>query len=629
MGRISGDDDGGRKPTDESSPQTQYLAGLDFANNSKEPPKKTPSATVPGHGASFIAGLDHETPSLSNNDLGNEGTDAGRMPPAIDDEHGGNDDGWFSSSFNKADFSIDAQWDTDGTTNWCVISRITDEDGYCHAGIVGGYTGGGDYQVERFSFVIDEDSGEMATLVFHEQGNLNVITGEEGDDLAPDPIAEEAANDASALFWYLHDQDTWENYELGLRSEKLEELLTLSEEPDNPFVQRTQDGGHDFLEIHSDHVDGTSDEEMKVMGALGFTRAPTLPIGDDDPDDEEDGDEKEQDDDDADPTGEEPPTLTTRETDKPNTTRVFQQQHSTAHEAVTPTPPPAPIHPVHVTVAAPPHKPTNWIALVIVAGLIMVGLMYAWHSLVAPPAAPEPSDIGQAATPAPTIAPDVATPPVVSAPLAPEPGASEPQDTLKATSNPSFDCAKAATLVENTICGDAILGELDRTLAEKFQRMREAGIGGDILTTTQRMWTKDRDQCTDGSCIADAYRNRLRALDEYMVGKAKTGEAGTSDAATAPPDTVKLISVIHDGGSMKARCSSLGEVANGECTVIGGSDKFTLMWPDASTHWYQWGPDGQTLIDVTGGNRECCYQLKRDDKGLAIIKDGEEVVRLW
>jgi uncharacterized protein len=279
--------------------------------------------------------------------------------------------------------------------------------------------------------------------------------------------------------------------------------------------------------------------------------------------------------------------------------------------------------PVHLAVTAQTHKSTNWIALVIATGLTLAGLMYAWRTLIAPQASLRVVSAEETTTPTPIVPHDLQPDSETLAPQGPQKTTPETQVTQTATSLPSFDCAMASTSTEQTICRDAVLGELDRTLAEKYQRMRDAGIGGDILTTTQRLWVSTRNACSDKACLADAYLSRILALTEYEVGKTQ------AIATEAPPAPDQLMSVIQRGGSMQARCSRDGRVADGTCTLIGGRDKFTLMWPDASAYWFQWGPDGQTLIDVTGGGKDCCYQLKQDDRGLSITKEGVEMMRLW
>jgi len=83
---------------------------------------------------------------------------------------------------------------------------------------------------------------------------------------------------------------------------------------------------------------------------------------------------------------------------------------------------------------------------------------------------------------------------------------------------PSFDCARATTWSEQTICGDDGLAMLDREMAAAFAtREGEVGdIGRQQLVAAQRAWLKTRDECRPESdpvgCLTNRYRDRIRVL---------------------------------------------------------------------------------------------------------------------
>lgn len=91
---------------------------------------------------------------------------------------------------------------------------------------------------------------------------------------------------------------------------------------------------------------------------------------------------------------------------------------------------------------------------------------------------------------------------------------------MLAVAQPSFDCAKASTLVETAICQDSELGALDGTLAEHYQALLNATSGDSarqVLKKAQRTWLAKRNQCGDRSCLVRAYRERLDALDVQVA----------------------------------------------------------------------------------------------------------------
>jgi|SRR5581483_6638121 len=68
-----------------------------------------------------------------------------------------------------------------------------------------------------------------------------------------------------------------------------------------------------------------------------------------------------------------------------------------------------------------------------------------------------------------------------------------------ASAAPSFNCKKAAGLVEKQICGSREFEPLDRDIAELYTRSL-AVLGktdADALREEQRAWVKERDECED------------------------------------------------------------------------------------------------------------------------------------
>ncbi len=82
---------------------------------------------------------------------------------------------------------------------------------------------------------------------------------------------------------------------------------------------------------------------------------------------------------------------------------------------------------------------------------------------------------------------------------------------------PSFDCRKAASRAEKTICADAALARLDSQMGRTWKRLLDAFDTEDAQQTQmkqdQRAWMARRDQCADADCIGKLYRARLSALD--------------------------------------------------------------------------------------------------------------------
>jgi uncharacterized protein len=83
----------------------------------------------------------------------------------------------------------------------------------------------------------------------------------------------------------------------------------------------------------------------------------------------------------------------------------------------------------------------------------------------------------------------------------------------------SFDCRKAATDAEKTVCGSALLGKLDDALSTNYRNMLtgDLGDGGKDLKREQKEWMHKRNACKSEKCLVDAYRSRVDEICNTAV----------------------------------------------------------------------------------------------------------------
>ena len=79
-----------------------------------------------------------------------------------------------------------------------------------------------------------------------------------------------------------------------------------------------------------------------------------------------------------------------------------------------------------------------------------------------------------------------------------------------ATSAPAFDCAKASTAIEKMIGADEELAALDRALGRLYSGVRSSDR--EQLFRSQADWLRERDRCSDRSCLIAEYDERLSDL---------------------------------------------------------------------------------------------------------------------
>lgn len=75
----------------------------------------------------------------------------------------------------------------------------------------------------------------------------------------------------------------------------------------------------------------------------------------------------------------------------------------------------------------------------------------------------------------------------------------------------SFDCTKGKTRVEQEICADRELSDLDERLAEVYE-FELALVDAAPIRAAQKAWLEARNRCRDKACIRQRYEERLPAL---------------------------------------------------------------------------------------------------------------------
>lgn len=101
-----------------------------------------------------------------------------------------------------------------------------------------------------------------------------------------------------------------------------------------------------------------------------------------------------------------------------------------------------------------------------------------------------------------------------------------------ATEAASFDCAKAQTEVEKTICANVELTKLDEELAVAYKAALKDQKQAEFVRQTQKLWMAERNYCQDVDCLKTAYGDRISVLVKIKSGPtAKRGEWTYHDGA--------------------------------------------------------------------------------------------------
>lgn len=101
----------------------------------------------------------------------------------------------------------------------------------------------------------------------------------------------------------------------------------------------------------------------------------------------------------------------------------------------------------------------------------------------------------------------------------------------------SFDCKKATTLVEHSICNDSTLSKLDEKLASTYKQSLKDTKDVDKLKQEQRDWIDyNRNLCDSVDCLKEEYTKQIAYLNTHLKpkdihnisGYYKLGEASVS-----------------------------------------------------------------------------------------------------
>ena len=76
-----------------------------------------------------------------------------------------------------------------------------------------------------------------------------------------------------------------------------------------------------------------------------------------------------------------------------------------------------------------------------------------------------------------------------------------------------FDCKKASTLVENAICSDSELSDLDESMTAAYRDALANSDSSENIKSSQRNWLKKRNTCKDATCLKNSYTQRINALN--------------------------------------------------------------------------------------------------------------------
>jgi uncharacterized protein len=105
----------------------------------------------------------------------------------------------------------------------------------------------------------------------------------------------------------------------------------------------------------------------------------------------------------------------------------------------------------------------------------------------------------------------------------------------------SFDCSKAATKIETTICGDTNLNKLDSEMADIYKKFKTTATieQWDMIKASQVAWLKMRNViCSKGTteCLSDIIKKRIGELSAIKIQPPSINSASLSTKSASKFD---------------------------------------------------------------------------------------------
>ncbi|WP_319577449.1 lysozyme inhibitor LprI family protein [uncultured Desulfobacter sp.] len=155
----------------------------------------------------------------------------------------------------------------------------------------------------------------------------------------------------------------------------------------------------------------------------------------------------------------------------------------------------------------------------------------------------------------------------------------------------SFDCKKAGTLIEHTICNDEKLSELDEELARAYKNAKQY-TDKEMLRKEQINWIKTkRAACKDVECLRNTYSQRIKELNAF--GSVNTnakqitfdgiikvcGDPAGKGYCVDNGKEKKLIIYFFECDSYQNLCNKLSNIENnGTYSVTGKIDEYNYTF---------------------------------------------------
>ncbi|PFH08499.1 hypothetical protein BCF11_0854 [Collimonas sp. PA-H2] len=191
-----------------------------------------------------------------------------------------------------------------------------------------------------------------------------------------------------------------------------------------------------------------------------------------------------------------------------------------------------------------------------------------------------------------------------------------------AQEEPSFDCSRARTAVEHTLCdfGNSGMGWLDQTMSALYKdALIAAGSQADTVRASQRAWLARRNQCSGSeekikSCLDKSYRARFMEIakpyDSTHITGRYSNEAGVLEAVLFPGQNLAVSINASRGAPSYNQCNLTfrAPLQSGTLKYIFPVDSNDSSLPRCSVETKRVGQD--FVVTATNCSDMCGYGVE-------------------
>jgi len=186
-----------------------------------------------------------------------------------------------------------------------------------------------------------------------------------------------------------------------------------------------------------------------------------------------------------------------------------------------------------------------------------------------------------------------------------------PVSAQPAAVQPGFDCTRASTAIEKTICADKTLAMLDREMTRVLTLAREdASISQPNILKDQDTWLKQRNECLSSTdkerCLVESYVGRISALrsDSSAVRKSKGGMSLGPFNAACDGDNVSLTVVFVNSSPGYVYVAGRKDTLVLKQALSGSGARYEAQYPKGQARL--WNKGNMAQIALPGGKDMSC-----------------------